>query len=131
MDFNCNLAKNKGLCRAECCGCCPLPIETVEKNAILIQAPIIEKINIRGDIYNFTEDGQCIFLNRKTLECVIYKERPMVCKSYGVIPELPCPFLKPNGNLRSPAGIRATQRRINKDVDNTMQSLKKKLNKFK
>lgn len=36
-----------------------------------------------------TSDGRCIFLNDENV-CVIYKDRPKVCRIYGINKELPC-----------------------------------------
>ena len=33
-------------------------------------------------ILNKGKDGQCIMLDRKTMSCMIYEDRPKVCKDY-------------------------------------------------
>ncbi len=34
-------------------------------------------------ILNKGSDGQCILLDRKTMRCMIYEDRPKVCKDYS------------------------------------------------
>jgi len=133
MIFKCDIVINKGLCKGDCCGCVPLPIKTFEKYKDLIQAKITETIETQhiDEVYKWTEDCKCVFLHRVTFKCLIYKDRPSVCKSYGIIPELPCPYIKPNGNLRSPAGIKHFERKINRDVENSLRKIKRNINKFK
>ena len=32
--------------------------------------------------------------------CAIYEDRPDICRKYGIIKELPCPFLRQDGTKR-------------------------------
>ena len=36
-----------------------------------------------------TDDGFCVFLSHDK-RCVIYKDRPLLCRLYGTIPQLQC-----------------------------------------
>jgi len=42
-----------------------------------------------------TNDGMCPFLSRHDQVCVIYDDRPYVCRAFGEIPELQCPRVNP------------------------------------
>ena len=66
---------------------------------------------MRG-LQEYTEDGYCIFLNRKTRRCSIYSDRPMTCASYGIIQ--PCPYLNPDGSHRSQEEIARHKSAINR-----------------
>lgn len=120
----------------ECCGVVPIQEEVILRNIDKIQVKPTQTFTIEeekqydGSIqrnvkYPMTEDLLCIFLNRETKQCMIYDDRPDVCKDYGVKEELPCPYLKCNGNRRSPAKTRRMQRQINHDVDFKLKEIKK------
>lgn len=91
-------------------GCCKLIIE-VDKNDFNSLKPYIKKEfrlksdiffnenprfkgvidvgeinNMFSDVYAVMkkeEDGYCKFLNRKTMLCTVYEDRPNVCKKYN------------------------------------------------
>jgi Fe-S-cluster containining protein len=126
--INCQLAQSKGLCkRADCCGCVQMPATLYEGNWRLAQKRVKELLTVGDDVIPFTDDGFCVFLT-KELGCVIYENRPEVCKLYGHTEELQCPYCKTNGNLRSPAKQRQVQRQINHWVDNQMDKMRRKVN---
>jgi len=109
----------------ECCGVVPLKEEIILRNIEKIQVAPTKTLTIDGEKYPMTEDLFCIFLNRETKQCMIYDDRPDVCRDYGIKEELPCPYLKCNGNRRSPAKTRRMQRQINHDVDANLIQIKK------
>jgi len=80
--------------------------------------------NDEGNIYTFTEDIRCVFLS-PDFKCPIYDDRPEVCRKYGLTDELPCPYVKKNGNPRSPAQARRMQRIINRQIDDSMKKIGK------
>ncbi len=47
-----------------------------------------------------TGDGFCPWLDRETGRCVEYESRPRVCKKYGTVEELQCPYRLPSGVVR-------------------------------
>ena len=104
----------------ECCGPIPINKKLFEKHKDKIQREIKQ---IVGDFY-LTEDLKCIFLNKET-KCAIYEDRPQICRNYGIgkFDALSCPYIKPNGNPRSPAMQRRIQRQINHDVDAKMKRI--------
>lgn len=69
-DVNC-----KGLCQ-ECCG--PVLMSKTERKLI--------KVEVAHDPETLTcnqlVDGRCS----------IYEDRPLVCRLWGAVPEMPCPF---------------------------------------
>jgi Fe-S-cluster containining protein len=102
----------------ECCGCFSLPKALVEKYADRFQFAFAEVVDFPPDEkFCFTDDLKCVFLDRETKRCVVYDERPQVCRDYGHVPRLPCPYIKPNGLARRPAKVRRAQRQINNEVD--------------
>lgn len=119
-------------CLHNCSECCALQIFEVDifernkERAVYTEAKLGK--NDEGEILyiTYTEDGMCPFLDHKTNKCRIYDDRPKVCRDYGLVPELLCPYVKPNGSLRTPAGIKHTQRIINREVDEKMKRIKEK-----
>ena len=120
MTFECK--ENCG----ECCGIVPIKKEIWEKNLAKAQKRIKEVVEIRGDVYVITDDVKCVFLSKRK-KCVIYEDRPQICRNYGVgiNDALSCPYMKPNGRPRSPGMVKRIQRRINHDVDAKMKRIEK------
>jgi Fe-S-cluster containining protein len=58
---------------------------------------------------------RCPFLDDKN-KCVVYDDRPLICRNFGIDPKLPCPFLKPNGSPRSDAGRKKIFRQAKRNV---------------
>ena len=128
--FSCDIAIEKGLCKGgECCGIVFFTKELAKSKELLAQVKPIEIHEFNDEIYPQTTDGLCVFLNRQTRKCVIYNDRPKVCREYGLVKNLECPYIKPNGNLRTPAKIRRMQRKINHYVDDSLKNLAKERNK--
>ncbi len=66
--------------------------EIIEETRVLIHAGysvIIPK----------TSDGWCAFLNKETRKCMVYINRPDICRLYGT-KILPCIFIRPDGKRR-------------------------------
>ena len=126
---------NQGICKGDCCGNTILPMELIEKNRDKFQVKSIKESKADFDegpiLFCETEDDKCVFLNRETIRCMIYKDRPDICKRFGLDKNdmlMQCPFLKPNGNIRSPAKQRRYQR-INRDkVKNSLEAIGRQLN---
>jgi len=109
----------------ECCGIVPIKKEIWEKHKQKKQREIEEIKEIRDEVYIICEDLKCIFLREPDKKCAIYEDRPQVCRNYGIgkFDALSCPYIKPNGNPRSPAMQRRIQRQINRDVDAKMKRI--------
>ena len=87
-------------CKAECCGNVPISKLLIKRRRNKIHRRY-EKIELgNGLIHPVTVDHYCIFLD-KQFHCDIYKERPFVCKMYGTIEELQCPYIDINGKKRT------------------------------
>jgi len=123
-EFPCKIAIQKGLCKGgECCGIIPVPKELAKSEEYLAQVKPTEVFEKNDQIYPITEDGLCVFLDRKTRLCAIYSDRPELCRRYGLIEELPCPYIDTRGRIRTPAKIRRTQRQINHSVDSRVKNI--------
>lgn len=110
---------------SQCCGIVPIDRWICKIHEGKQQRKVVEIIGDKnGEVYPFTEDGKCVFLTPDN-RCAIYDDRPDVCRQYGQCDELPCPYIKKNGNPRSPAQVRRIQRQINHDVDARMKRLGK------
>lgn len=104
----------------ECCGIVPIPTRVWNKNKENIQRIIKQLHASEVFVFPITEDLICCFLG-KNKECLIYEERPDVCIKYGQYKELPCPYLKPNGNEWSVAKAKQIRKQIDKDVDKAIK----------
>lgn len=105
---------------SDCCGMIPMDADWAKKHEGKAFVQPVEVLAVPGKnnvLIAVTEDGLCVFLDRDNHKCVVYDDRPEVCRDYGVIPDLPCPFIKPNGRPRSPAMVKRMRRRINRDID--------------
>ncbi len=74
----------------------------ITKHKSLIQ---VEYTGVQVDdeaVFASTEDLHCISLDRDTRECLIYKERPDLCRKFGdeSHPMLCCPWLTKEGVRR-------------------------------
>lgn len=123
----CKQLNEKRICNGDCCGMIPIDKDIVKKHEKKQQQKVIEIIAIsEKKIIPITTDTLCIFLNRKTKRCVIYKDRPELCRKYGLIEELQCPYINTNGNERSEAKKRRMQRKINHEVKQRIKKIMQK-----
>jgi Fe-S-cluster containining protein len=107
-----------------CCGIIPFPLKFLEEHKKFFKENGELKDN--GDTaIILTADFLCVFFDRQTHKCAIYEERPEVCRNYGIIEDLPCPYFKRSGNRRSPASEKITIRKINAFVDKAEKNLEK------
>jgi Fe-S-cluster containining protein len=111
-------------CKAECCGIVPIPKELAKRHEQMAQAKAEEIVAWgENDVVPLTEDAFCIFLDRDTKKCVIYKERPDVCRKYGLIEDLQCAYVDLRGKTRTSAKQRRMLRHINREVGKTMKEI--------
>lgn len=124
MTFECK--KNCG----ECCGIIAIPKELAKRTEHLAQVKPIEIIpDNKENIYVITKDMLCVYLNRENKECVIHKDRPRICRIYGLIPSCPCPYFKINGEKRELWEKRLIQTQINSTVNRAIDLAKTKIQK--
>ncbi len=117
--------KCKPDCKGECCGIIPFPKNLFKANRKKAQRKYQIIHDGNGNIYPMTDDARCVFLG-SNYQCRIYTMRPSVCKMYGTIPELPCPYIDLNGTPRSEEEIAKTKAYLT-DLINT----KKRINRGK
>jgi Fe-S-cluster containining protein len=85
-------------CKSECCGIVPIPADVFERNRAKLQQPckIIADL-IPGQVIATGANLTCGFLSPDH-KCVIYDERPDVCRKFGSVEEthemLICPHKK-------------------------------------
>lgn len=109
----------------ECCGIISISKELAKRTEHLAQVKPKKIIENGNDIWVITEDLFCIYLNRKTKRCAIYDERPEVCRNYGSIPALPCPYFREDGTRRDKIERTAIQIKINQQIDNILEKIEK------
>lgn len=112
---SCEKAMKDGMCKNDCCGFVPIKKAIIKeyKHKIQVKYEVAEGMT---EDYLLTKDMFCAFLDRKEKKCLIYEQRPMVCRLYGVSKDkrLSCPHFKPNGNPWSPAMKKRVDRMIKK-----------------
>lgn len=118
--IDCSQCQKKGCC----CGIVPISKEVAKETENLAQVKPEKVVEIEGKLYIITEDGLCVYLNRKTKECMIYDKRPMICRDYGLIDALPCPYFRKDGTKRGFTERKIVEMTINKTVDDAIRRLK-------
>jgi len=86
--MNWEICKNCG----ECCGIIPFDRSLFVKVQHLARKPY-KVVDNGADLIADTDDGYCVFLDQNK-KCAIYKDRPVICRLYGTIPELKCTHLR-------------------------------------
>lgn len=122
LQYNCLKRK----CSA-CCGPVRIPRAIVEKHKALLPGDAVFFDMENGNLVVTKKTWpQCGFLNENSHSCLIYEDRPTICRDYGTTDDLPCPFLLPNGCKRSRQDARATQKRIDKEFNKTLARMIKR-----
>ena len=109
------------LCKAYCCGPVPIKKEIYEKNKHKCARPVIsERVVEDGMILPETGEKYCTFLS-PSYTCLIYEDRPDVCKLFGKIPSplMQCPFMDINGNKRS----KSDRKRVEKEFSDALKQV--------
>ena len=103
----------------------PIPKIIVKMFEHLAQRKVVEVIKFsETEAFPVTDSTKCVFLSPDH-RCMIYDDRPDTCRNYGQTDELPCPYVKKNGNPRNTSQVRHWQRKINRDVDSRMKRLER------
>lgn len=96
-------------CKGKCASCCgPAPASPLEKERI--RARDVDWVDVTsvslptGQVF----DLACTALDQKSLRCRVYEDRPMVCRIWGLVEELACPWgcMPEGGYLDSTEGLR-------------------------
>jgi Fe-S-cluster containining protein len=80
-----------------CCVAFPLPDELIAKYRDRVRVPTHFHPVDQGHSMPLTADHFCPFLCRQTKRCLVYADRPDVCRMYGEIEEMPCQKLDRHG----------------------------------
>lgn len=83
----------------ECCGIVPIPQTTFRNHQDKLQRTILFFEYVDDQVYPMT-DLMCCFLNKDKV-CSIYKDRPEVCRLFGTVKKLQCPYYKVDGTKRT------------------------------
>ena len=107
-------------CTDTCCGIVPLSEETFYGNIDIVQAEIKDILTENGELYPITIDGKCVFYDREIRKCLIYSDRPQVCKDFATNHKgnimLMCPYYRSNGKRRRPVDTKRLIREVKKIV---------------
>lgn len=81
----------------DCCGPVPFSIGFLKAHKAKMQCFDNKYLNSTepGYFIPVPTDGYCVFVDRATDLCLVYRDRPKVCRLYGRIPDLPCHKLNP------------------------------------
>src|ERR1700761_4646488 len=90
------------VCKSSCCGPVPIPTSTYLKNKHLIQKTVVEVQDLGDHTLPITDTLSCCFLTGD-LSCMIYNDRPDVCKKFGDETDLlmTCVYQTKDGNERN------------------------------
>lgn len=97
------LAKSNGFkCKEGCHECCTLPPmrkQFLIDHQHLVKGVGIEVIEEGGYCYVLTADYICPFLQDN--KCVVYNDRPKICRDYGIKSNYPCVYVDRKGRERT------------------------------
>jgi hypothetical protein len=110
-----------------CCGIMIFQKEFIEKFKDKMQGKPERTIEQGNSITYIYQDCRCPFLDRINLKCVIYEDRPMICRIYGTgkDPRILCPYFKPNGNPWSEAKRKQLERIRDRMISRTLKETEK------
>lgn len=119
-EINCREAIASGVCHADCCGLIPFNLQFYAQHHELVVDERVERLlRIENFTLPITDDLQCCFLDREDLKCLIYDDRPGICRLFGNIDNLRCPYYDSQGNSRT----RSERRRILRAAETKLNSL--------
>lgn len=107
----------------QCCGPVLFTKEEWAKHSKLLKQQI--ETDCIGD-FVVPVTTKCPFLD-DNCKCIIYEERPEVCRLFGFDERLPCPLFKPNGKKRSEASRKQVERMEGKKLDLFLAKARKEL----
>jgi len=92
-------------CRPDCGACCAfaaIPEALWKRMQHLTVRRVLRTWTVKtkeGErvVFPRTEDGFCPFLSVEK-RCVIYADRPDLCRLFGQVPEFECPYIFPDGS---------------------------------
>ena len=116
---NCKLFHR--LCKSACCGPVPIDKKVYAENQYLLQRPVEKTFDMGTSIVPVTAEMVCPFL-ASDHSCMIYKDRPDVCKKYGDESDLlmTCAYQTADGKGRT----RKETRKLLEKQENHMKNSK-------
>lgn len=75
-------------CKGLCSGCCG-PIDASLRERAFFERETGKPFPDASEVLR-SKDMQCPML--KDSRCSVYENRPMLCRLWGAVPEMPCPF---------------------------------------
>lgn len=108
-------------CKAYCCGPVPIKKDVYEKHKHKCARPVVfERAVEDGMIIPETGTQYCAFLS-PGYTCLIYEDRPNVCKLFGKVPSalMQCPFMDINGKKRSDS----EKKRVEKEFSDALKTV--------
>jgi len=124
--FDCKICLKE--CKACCCSIAPIEEDIYLKNidkivsqpskVVTDQGCDPEDKQIKSFVFPITDNGKCCFLD-EDCKCVIYEERPSICKSFGDESHetLRCFWQDKDGVKRTRQERRYLQRKYDKTFD--------------
>jgi Fe-S-cluster containining protein len=76
----------------------PFDVQFYENHRYLITVEV-DEVKAHNKIIPLTKDRVCPFLIEK--RCSVYEVRPAICRDFGQISAMPCPYVKPDGTIRN------------------------------
>ncbi|MDI6720361.1 MAG: YkgJ family cysteine cluster protein [Methanomicrobiales archaeon] len=105
----------------ECCGVVPILKKVFARHQEKAQR-LVKTVDCGHFTVPITSDSLCTFLSAEK-RCMIYPVRPKVCRQYGQVFELPCPYITMEGRVRTPEQAERLKVAINTMVETTRQVL--------
>ena len=125
IEYACREAIASGICHADCCGLVPFHIQFyAQHEELVIEAWVERLLRIENYTLPITDDLRCCFLDREELKCLIYEERPEICRLFGYVDELRCPYYDTEGTKRSRAERRRVQRAAESSIDDQIRKIR-------
>ena len=117
-------------CKPGCSACCTVvffPKGFIDVHKERIQREIEEIAPWKdGSEAPVTKDLKCPFLTNEN-KCAVYEDRPEVCRAFGLVPKLPCPYIRPDGKARTPGKARQMERQLRHETQNSMRRIERKI----
>jgi Fe-S-cluster containining protein len=119
MSFNCLVNCGK------CCVVVPMNKEIFEKHAGDVQEQPYKVLELSmGIVIPMTKTMRCCFLTKEKT-CAIYPDRPIICQDFGIRNKHPCPYLTPEGNMRTKAKTKKLEEQTRKRIDLIKEELER------
>lgn len=108
----------------QCCLIVPWPKDEYEHLKVFACQTVEKLLTDDRLVYPITRDGRCVFLS-PLMRCAVYDRRPLVCRQYGRIANLPCPRVDFDGRRRPRAEMRRVAKAVGRQVDKRIEHWKR------